>query len=65
MRDHPLVNLTFEILEDEAHLIAIFLRRAGYTTYRLYAQNDDEGYSMFAAAETLRRALLAAGFDPR
>jgi hypothetical protein len=59
------IAIYLELSDDDAHLIAVFLRRAGFSTYRAHARNDDEAYAMFSAAESLRRAVCAAGFDPR
>jgi len=61
----PLVAINLELCDDGANVLAHFLKRAGYTTYRLHARDDDEAYATFVAAEHLRRALAAAGYDPR
>jgi hypothetical protein len=31
----------------------------------MHAQGETEAYAIFAAAEKLRRALAASGYDPR
>ena len=57
--------LTLALTAEELEVLAFFLKRAGYSTYRAHAQTEDEGYAMFAAAEKLRQALTEVGFNPR
>lgn len=62
---HSVCVLNLALTAEEWELIALFLKRAGYYTYRTYAQTDDDGHAMFAAAENLRRALSQVGFNLR
>ena len=57
--------LDLGLTPDEAMILATFLKRAGYSTYRTHAQGEHEAYVMFDAAEKFRRALACAGYDPR
>ena len=61
----PQVIIDLALSHDDAAALAQFLKRVGFTTYRMHARNDDEAYAMFMAAEDLRRALAAAGYAPR
>ena len=59
------LQFVVELTGDEAWALAQFLKRAGFDHYRRLAMDDDEGYQMRNAAETVRTVLAEAGCAPR
>ena len=59
------MNISLDINDRQALALAQFLKRAGFTDYRLRAVSDDEAYDMQYAAEKLREELARNGFAPR
>lgn len=53
----PLVQIAFELPEVQALAFLEFLRRAGYSDYRICAVSDNQAYEMLRAGEQLRSAL--------
>jgi len=49
----------------QAWTLAQFLKRVGFSDFRVNAQDDDEAYAMRDAADLVRVALRDAGFAPR
>ena len=59
------MNITLDITPAQAMALAQYLKRAGFTDYRLRAVSDDEAYDMLEAAEKLREELARNGYAPR
>lgn len=59
------MNITLDITPAQAMALAQFLKRAGFTDYRLRAVSDDEAYDAQYAAEKLREELARNGYAPR
>jgi hypothetical protein len=54
-----------DLTDEQAWLLAQFLKRAGFTDYLRLAIDKDEAYVMLDAGEKLRAALAELGFTPR
>ncbi len=65
MSAHPDITLTVTLGPDEALAFAQFLKRAGFSDYRVNAQDTDEAYTMLYAGEHIREALAEQGYAPR
>ena len=59
------MQFTIELNEDQAWALAQYLKRIGYSEYRVQAANEVEAWQMFTAGEALRVALAASGVNPR
>lgn len=59
------VQVTAFLSPAEAWNLAQFLKRAGFSDFRINAQDDGEAYGMRDAADRVRKALSEAGFAPR
>ncbi len=59
------IRFEVELSGEEAWALAQFLKRAGYDSYRSLAMDDDEGYKMRNAGETVRTVLAEVGCAPR
>lgn len=57
--------VVIDLSPDQAWALAQFLKRAGVSDYQRLAVDEAEAYAMFYAAETLRAALIEAGYTPR
>ncbi|MDO8312391.1 MAG: hypothetical protein Q7T25_10665 [Sideroxyarcus sp.] len=60
-----LTRITLDLPGDEAEALAQYLKRLGFGDLRALARNDNEAYTMQAAAERLRTALAEVGYAPR
>lgn len=58
-------QITCDLPIEEATALAQYLKRAGLSDYRQLAVDEEEAYTMQAAAERLRSALALAGYAPR
>jgi hypothetical protein len=58
-------EILLQLPDDEAYALAQYLKRAGLSDYRQLAVNEEQAYTMQAAAERLRSALAFAGYAPR
>ena len=60
---------TIELRLVEAHALALalaqFVKRVGWSEFRVNAVDDAEAYEIRAAVDALQRALAEAGFAPR
>lgn len=58
---------TIELRLGEAHALALaqFVKRVGWSEFRVNAVDDAEAYEIRAAVDALQRALAEAGFAPR
>jgi hypothetical protein len=54
-----------ELSDELAWAFAEFLKRAGYSDYRLLAVDEQEAYAMQDAGEKMRAALAGKGVAPR
>lgn len=54
-----------QFFDQEAWDLAQFLKRVGYSDFRGNAVDDEEAYRMLAAAEKVRKNLVAIGYAPR
>ena len=59
------VQVRLELSDEQAWVLAQFLKRATLDDYRGRAVDDHEAYAMIEAAEAVRRALAEAGYAPR
>jgi hypothetical protein len=59
------IFLMVQLSDQDAWGLAQFLKRVGYSDFRSNAVDDKEAYRMLAAAEKVRRNLVAMGYDPR
>lgn len=66
MTDNPKeICLMVQFFDQEAWDLAQFLKRVGYSDFRGNAVDDEEAYRMLAAAEKVRKNLVAIGYAPR
>ena len=58
---------TIELRLVEAHALALaqFVKRVGWSEFRVNAVDDAEAYEIRAAVDALQGALAEAGFAPR
>ena len=56
---------TIELHLVEAHALAQFVKRVGWSEFRVNAVDDAEASEIRAAVDALQRALAEAGFAPR
>lgn len=54
-----------ELSDGEAHALAQFVKRIGWSEIRENAADETEAYVMRDALAALRRGLAEAGFAPR
>ena len=54
-----------ELPVNQAWALAEFLKRAGYSDYRVLAASEQEAYDMRDAGEKVRTALAEQGYAPR
>lgn len=59
------VTITVELAGAEAWQYAQFLKRIGWSDYRVYATSDTEAYLMRDAGSKIQTALADAGYAPR
>ena len=59
------VLISIVLTKAEAWDLAQFLKRVGFSDFRINAQDDPEAYNMQDAAGKVRRALAEAGYAPR
>lgn len=57
--------LELELPDELAWAFAEFLKRAGYSDYRVLAANEQEAFDMQDAGEKVRTALAEKGIAPR
>ena len=57
--------LELELPDELAWAFAEFLKRAGYSDYRVLAANEQEAFDMQDAGEKVRAALAEKGIAPR
>lgn len=60
-----MVAITVKMTEDEAWVVAQFLKRTGFSDYRAKAVDDDEAYLMRDAADEIMDDLADAGIVTR
>ncbi len=65
MQPTAMLHLEIDWPEELAWAFAQFLKRAGYSDYRLLAIDDAQAYAMQEAADKLRAALAEQGCAPR
>ena len=59
------ITLSIDLDENEAWEFSQFLKRAGFSTYREFAESEDQAYCMVGVGEKIRKALAEKGFAPR
>lgn len=59
------VTVTLELDSGNAWVLALFVKRVGWSEIRQNAVDDTEAYDMRDAIEALQRALAEAGISPR
>ena len=59
------MSIEVELPDELAWAFAAFLKRAGYSDYRVLAASEQEAYDMQCAGEKVRAALAEKGIAPR
>jgi hypothetical protein len=56
---------SIDLTEDEAHALAQFVKRIGWSEFAQCSSNDNETHLIRAGVAKLQSALAQAGFGPR
>ena len=59
------VTIQAELTDEEAWQFAQFIKRSCFRDYRDHAENNEQAYTMIAAAGKIRKSLSDAGYAPR
>ena len=61
----PTIQLTCELTDNQAWLLAQFCKRLAFSDVRANAASDEEAYVMLDAIYQLQRTLAEEGYSPR
>ena len=63
--DNNTHTIELHLVEAHALALALFVKRVGWSEFRVNAVDDAEAYEIRTAVDALQRALAEAGFAPR
>lgn len=59
------VTVSMTMMEDQAQALAQFVKRVGWSEFRINAVDDTEAATIRSAVDVLQKALADAGYAPR
>lgn len=59
------VTVSMTMTEDQAQALAQFVKRVGWSEFRINAVNENEATTIRSAVDVLQTALAEAGYAPR